>query len=164
MRFEFEEVDIKLKEVAVQFNPRENLGLLLLFFLLAFSAYFNSEGRGMYHYLTGSASWVVLTLLTQVFGIKGVYGDLLLSPKITKNEFHPSNEVYAETHFAGKKFRIVYKNPKKIPYEHYYVSKVTLNGKALEGVELHRKEVLIKKELLLKYSRKSLNILAVTLE
>src|SRR3989338_9445216 len=27
--------------------------------------YFNLEGRGMYSYLTGSASWFVLTLLTQ---------------------------------------------------------------------------------------------------
>jgi cellobiose phosphorylase len=29
--------------------------------------YFNNEGRGMYSYLTGSASWFVLTLLTQAF-------------------------------------------------------------------------------------------------
>ncbi len=126
--------------------------------------YFNSEGRGMYHYLTGSASWLVLTLLTQVFGVRGVYGDLLLSPKITKNEFHQSNEVYVETQFADKKFRIIYKNPKKIAYEHYYVSKISINGKTLEGVELHKKEVLIRKDLLLKYSRKSLNQIAVTLE
>ncbi len=118
----------------------------------------------MYHYLTGSASWLILTLLTQVFGVRGVYGDLLLSPKITKHEFHDSNEISVETIFLGKKLRIHYLNPKKIPYEHYYVSKVTLNGKALEGIELHKKEVLIKKELLLKHARKSLNIIAVTLE
>jgi len=33
--------------------------------------YFDSEGRGMYHYLTGSASWMVLTLLNYVFGVRG---------------------------------------------------------------------------------------------
>jgi cellobiose phosphorylase len=32
--------------------------------------YFNLEGRGMYSYLTGSASWFLLTLLTQVFPSK----------------------------------------------------------------------------------------------
>ncbi len=126
--------------------------------------YFNSEGRGMYHYLTGSASWLVLTLLTQVYGVRGYYGDLLLSPKITKGEFHQADEIYVETQFADRRFRIIYKNPKRIAYEHYYVSKISLNGKPLEGVELHKKEALIKKELLLKYSKKSLNQIIVTLE
>lgn len=30
--------------------------------------YFRTDGRGMYHYLTGAASWFMLTMLTQVFG------------------------------------------------------------------------------------------------
>lgn len=126
--------------------------------------YFNSEGRGMYHYLTGSASWLVMTLLTQVFGVRGYFGNLLLSPKITKDEFHHSSEVSVETQFAGKKYRIIYRNSKQIAYEHYYASKITLNGKELTGVELHKKEILINRELLLKLSRKSLNIITVTLE
>jgi cellobiose phosphorylase len=33
--------------------------------------YFDPKGRGMYQYLTGSASWLILTLVTEVFGIKG---------------------------------------------------------------------------------------------
>ncbi|MCA9396535.1 MAG: cellobiose phosphorylase, partial [Candidatus Omnitrophica bacterium] len=44
--------------------------------------YFNSEGRGLYHYLTGSASWLITTYLTQVFGIMGHLGDLLITPKL----------------------------------------------------------------------------------
>ncbi|OIO38783.1 MAG: cellobiose phosphorylase [Candidatus Omnitrophica bacterium CG1_02_49_16] len=126
--------------------------------------YFNSEGRGLYHYLTGSASWLVMTLLTQVFGVRGIYGDLLLSPKITKAEFHQSSTVNVTTQFAGKRFKVIYQNLKKIPYEYYYVSKVSINGKILAGLELNKKEVLIKKELLLKYSKKSLNVVVVTLE
>ncbi len=50
--------------------------------------YFNSAGRGLYLYLTGSASWLVLTVLTQVFGVRGHYGDLLLAPKFTGDDFN----------------------------------------------------------------------------
>ena len=126
--------------------------------------YFNSEGRGMYHYLTGSASWLVMTLLTQVFGVRGFYGDLLLSPKFTKNEFEKTNELSVETPFAEKRIRVVYKNPKKIPYEHYCVTKVGINGKELKSLALNQKEVLIPKEILSKLPKKSLNVITVTLE
>ncbi|MCD4685888.1 MAG: cellobiose phosphorylase, partial [Anaerolineae bacterium] len=43
--------------------------------------YINARGRGMYTYLTGSASWLLLTLTTEVFGVKGDLGDLALEPK-----------------------------------------------------------------------------------
>jgi len=126
--------------------------------------YFNSEGRGFYHYLTGSASWYILTLLTQVFGVRGLYGDLLLQPKLTKEQFGIKGEASVETHFAGRSLTILYKNPKKNPYEHVCVSRVTVNGQELKGVELQKKEVLIPRDLLLKTAKKPKNIIAVTLE
>ena len=44
--------------------------------------YISARGRGMYPYLTGSASWYLLTLVTEVFGVKGELGDLALEPKL----------------------------------------------------------------------------------
>ncbi len=126
--------------------------------------YFNSEGRGLYHYLTGSASWLVLTMLTQVYGVRGFYGDLLLSPKLAKSDFGPLNEVSVWTFYAGYPLQVIYKNSKKIPYEHYCISKVTVNGKEPRNTELNKKEVLIRKEIFLKLARKSANIIVVTLE
>ena len=41
--------------------------------------YFRSDGRGMYHYLTGAASWFMLTMITQVFGVRGEAGDLIFA-------------------------------------------------------------------------------------
>lgn len=38
--------------------------------------YYDLSGRGMYAYLTGAASWYLLTMVTEVFGVKGVMGDL----------------------------------------------------------------------------------------
>ncbi len=126
--------------------------------------YFNSEGRGMYHYLTGSASWFILTLLTQVFGVRGFCGDLLLAPKLTKEEFEAEGEVSVVTQFAGRPVKVTYRNLKKIAYEHYYLAKIMLNGKELKEIELNKKEALIPRDLFLKRARKSDNLLVVTLE
>ena len=126
--------------------------------------YFNSEGRGLYYYLTGSASWLVMTVLTQVFGIRGLYGDLLIAPKFTQNDFRLGPEVSVDTLFADKKIKVLYRNPKKISYEHYCVTKVSINNKVIKGLELNKKEVLIKKDVLLKNTRKVGNTILVTLE
>jgi len=68
--------------------------------------YFNNEGRGMYSYLTGSASWFVLTLLTEVFGIKGNDGDLLIEPKLCPGQFAKTNVFSVTRIFAGRKLRV----------------------------------------------------------
>ena len=45
--------------------------------------YIDPQGRGVYPWLTGSASWYLLTMVTQVFGVRGQLGDLVLEPKLT---------------------------------------------------------------------------------
>jgi cellobiose phosphorylase len=126
--------------------------------------YFNSSGRGLYHYLTGSASWYVLTLLTQVFGLRGQYGDLLLAPKLTREDFLAGPEVSVEAHFAGQPLKVVYVNAKKLSYEHYSVSRVSLNGKDFKEFPAHQKEVLIPKAALDKAAKRGGNVVRVTLE
>jgi hypothetical protein len=44
--------------------------------------YFNDRGRGMYTYLTGSASWLLLTVVNEMFGIQGRLGNLVLHPRL----------------------------------------------------------------------------------
>ncbi|HTL71123.1 MAG TPA: cellobiose phosphorylase [Candidatus Eisenbacteria bacterium] len=126
--------------------------------------YFNSEGRGLYHYLTGSASWLILTVLTQVFGVRGQNGDLLLAPKFTQDDFREGPDVWVDTTFAGKRLRVVYRNTKKIPYGHYCVARVTVNGRDLKGVELNHKEILIPRSVLVSAASKNENLVLVCLE
>lgn len=95
--------------------------------------YFNSEGRGMYHYLTGSASWYFLTLLTESFGIKGHYGDLLIEPKLTAAQFEGVNEISVNAPFADRCLQIIYRNPKKLCYGQYRISGATLNGEKVDS-------------------------------
>ncbi len=70
--------------------------------------YFNDRGRGMYHYLTGAASWYLMTELTEMFGIKGRFGDLVLEPKLVAEQFDENGHASAELVFAGRKLKIVY--------------------------------------------------------
>ncbi|GJM76558.1 hypothetical protein HMSSN036_87740 [Paenibacillus macerans] len=58
--------------------------------------YINERGRGMYTYLTGSASWLLLTQLTEVYGVKGRFGDLRLEPKLVQAQFDGSGEAAVE--------------------------------------------------------------------
>ena len=81
--------------------------------------YFNSSGRGMYHYLTGAASWYMLTAVTQVFGVRGRLGDMLIEPKLIKEQFDSSGTAWIQLMFAAKQFHIIFQNPHKLGYGEY---------------------------------------------
>lgn len=87
--------------------------------------YFNAGGRGMYSYLTGAASWYMLTLITEVFGAKGELGSLVLEPKLVKEQFNESGYAGIRLEFAGKRFIIRYFNPAKKDYGNYRITEVT---------------------------------------
>ncbi len=70
--------------------------------------YFDARGRGMYPYLTGSASWFLLVMLTQVFGVRGSMGDLVVAPRISAKDFNENGEASIETYFAERRIRVRY--------------------------------------------------------
>lgn len=93
--------------------------------------YFNSEGKGLYHYLTGAASWYMLTMVTQVFGVRGQMGDLLLEPKLVKQQFDASGCAELELVYMGRPFKIVYFNRLNKEYGEYQVHRVTCDGEEI---------------------------------
>ena len=64
--------------------------------------YFSTDGRGVYHYLTGAASWFMLTMITQAFGVRGEAGDLLLAPQLTAEQFDETGTAELRLTFAGR--------------------------------------------------------------
>jgi cellobiose phosphorylase len=90
--------------------------------------YINEEGRGMYPYLTGSASWLLLTMVTEVFGVKGKLGDLLLEPKLVQDQFDTTGNASINTIFAERELEVRYKNQEALSYGAYQISSVTLDG------------------------------------
>lgn len=93
--------------------------------------YINAKGRGMYQYLTGSASWLLLTVLTEVYGVKGRLGDLALAPKLTAEQFDEQGTAAVTTLFADRKLHIVYANAGKLDYGRYGVKGITLAGNSV---------------------------------
>ena len=105
--------------------------------------YFNNEGRGLYHYLTGCASWYMMTEVTQAFGVQGRGGDLVLAPQLLAAQFDAEGKAWVELPFAGRRLRITYLNPQKLEAGDYGIRKVEgieaelRDGKAL----LRRKDI-----------------------
>lgn len=106
--------------------------------------YFSPRGRGMYPYLTGSASWYLLTMLTEVYGVRGELGDLLLAPKLLASQFGADGQTVVETLFAGKKLRVTYQNLQGLEYGQYKIGSVLFNGQEMpvetvpSGVKIKR--------------------------
>ncbi|MGD1992053.1 MAG: cellobiose phosphorylase [Anaerolineae bacterium] len=92
--------------------------------------YVSARRRGMYPYLTGSASWYLLTMITQVFGVRGYRGDLLLDPRLVREQFDVNGRATLSTLFAGRRIEIVYHNPEALPYGEYVIREIRINGEA----------------------------------
>lgn len=101
--------------------------------------YFNAEGRGLYHYLTGAASWYMLTFITQVFGVRGELGQLVIEPKLVREQFDSSGKARISLRFSGKAYEITLQNPECLDYGRYEIAAASCNGKALraEGARVY---------------------------
>lgn len=113
-------------------HPKSNM-------LAGIPEYFTPRGEGKYSYLTGSASWLLKLLRTEVFGIQMHLGTLTLTPKLMASDFI-DGKAWIDTYLFGEKRRITYHNPKNLDFGQYEIRKLTLNGQlvpnyfvALEG-------------------------------
>lgn len=93
--------------------------------------YFSPRGRGMYPYLTGSASWYLLTMLTEVYGVRGELGELVLAPKLLASQFGADGNASVQTLFAGKTLRVTYQNAQGLDYGKYKIGQVSVNGQEM---------------------------------
>lgn len=97
--------------------------------------YFNGEGRGMYHYLTGAASWYMMTMITEVFGVHGDAGDLVIKPKLMKSQFDESGTASIRFYFAGKEFEVIFKNVQAKEIGEYKIGVADCDGKKMQIVD-----------------------------
>jgi len=94
--------------------------------------YINQRGQGMYHYLTGSASWLLLTMVTEIFGVRGQLGDLVLDPKLVPSQFDEAGKAGIGTIFADEFLNITYSNEKRLSVRDYEIKAVRLNGESIK--------------------------------
>lgn len=90
--------------------------------------YFNAKGRGMYHYLTGAASWYMLTVVTEMFGVRGEMGQLAIEPKLLAEQFDEQGKTSICLNFAGKNLEICFCNLAGKTYGEYRIQMVEIDG------------------------------------
>jgi cellobiose phosphorylase len=93
--------------------------------------YINNRGQGLYTYLTGSASWYLLTLVTEAFGVRGKVGNLVLEPKLVKEQFNQEGKARIVVQFANRELDIVYLNQDRLDYGEYQIISAFLDGKLI---------------------------------
>lgn len=115
--------------------------------------YFNNQGRGLYFYLTGSASWYVYTLVEEILGIKFSLGDMILQPKLMASSFF-KNSIDIELPLNNKRLKISFIKDKKTN-SRLRVEKAFLGNKIIPAQD---NKLFIKKETLEKIGKKIINI------
>ena len=124
--------------------------------------YFNAAGRGMYSYLTGSASWFIYTLLTQAFGIRGSFGDLLIEPKLNTEQFKKNGTLSISTIFAKRPIEVKFINPRLKDFGSYQIKKILFNQKTLLD-KTYPARFLLKRQNFLELANQQNNIIEVHL-
>ena len=89
--------------------------------------YFDPKGRGVYHYLTGAASWLMLTVLTEMFGVKGDFGDLMFEPKLVAGQFDDKGCASVSFEFNGDPITLIYRKGKGVSK----VSSIKVDGETV---------------------------------
>ena len=94
--------------------------------------YFDNQGRGLYAYLTGAASWYMLTMITEAFGVRGEIGNLVIAPALMAEQFDKEGNASLYLEFAGKKFEVHISNPDKKEYGEYQIVQAYCDEKEIE--------------------------------
>ncbi len=95
--------------------------------------YFDGNGRGLYHYLTGAASWYMMTVINEMFGVKGEMGALTVEPKLLARQFDEEGYVRLRLWFGGREWEIIYINRSRKEYGQYRIGDIFLDGKKISG-------------------------------
>ena len=103
--------------------------------------YVDQRGRGMYPYLTGSASWFILTHVNEIFGVKGTFGRQTFEPKLLLEQFKDCKATIL-TMINGKQTTITYENPQYLEYGNYRIIEIYDGTKGIEFDSVGNKVVL----------------------
>ncbi len=124
--------------------------------------YFNAQGRGMYHYLTGAASWYMLTVITQAFGVRGKGGDLVIEPKLVREQFDENGKACLTLPFGGREFQIVLGNVTGKDLGQYRIEKAYLIAPGrpnMERLTVADGRAILKREALLQLPKEGNQIM-----
>ncbi|MEJ2053229.1 MAG: hypothetical protein P8X42_04850, partial [Calditrichaceae bacterium] len=127
-------------------------------------SYFENGDHGRYMYLTASPAWLLITLVTQVFGIRGEKGLLCIHPKLNREQFTKEGKAVFTSKFRGKPIEITFHNPKRLNWNEYRIKQILFSGVDItNGFCIERCKALCKPEIFKKFAENSTNKIIVAL-
>lgn len=90
-------------------------------------SFFGPDDRGAYNYLTGSSTWLIMTLTTQIFGVDAYMGDLSLKPKLNDWFFDRDGKCSIERNFRDFHLVVIYSKKGSLKYPEYSINNVLIN-------------------------------------
>ncbi|MCR4688081.1 MAG: cellobiose phosphorylase [Saccharofermentans sp.] len=97
--------------------------------------YFGGDGRGMYPYLTGAASWAVLLVLSKMYGVNFEGGKLKLMPSLVKEQFDSEGKASISFDRNKSHIRLTYINKDGKDFGDYKICEVSVSGKKADMSE-----------------------------
>jgi cellobiose phosphorylase len=103
-------------------------------------------------------------VLTQMFGFKGEYGELVIKPKLVKEQFGSDGKVKTCAFFLGKRIELTYINQYNMDYDEYKIINIRLNNNDVNFLRVDEKTAKIEKSVLkLMLKEKEINHVEVDL-
>lgn len=103
-----------------------------------------------------------MTMLTQVFGVRGRLGNMVIVPKLLAEQFDADGCCAACMTFAGRKCRVVYHNPNKLEFGRYAIEKVLINDQRV-NIDVTTELEIARSDFLAATIEESVNVLDVFL-
>ena len=100
--------------------------------------YFSTDGRGVYHYLTGAGAWTLRTVVGQMYGIRGRLGAMFIEPKLLARQFDRNGTASVKLRFGGLSWTVTYFDPLGLDYGQYR-PELRLDGMPLPGNTVPRR-------------------------
>ena len=124
-------------------------------------SYFEPGDRGAYAYLSGSSAWLILTLTTQLFGVRGENGNLCLDPKLNFTHFDFENKTSIQLTFRNKVIQVNYMITDDT--SNFVINELDIDGHRFIFPNQKENKVIILKEDFDKLTHEGVNIINVTL-
>ncbi|MDO9510928.1 MAG: hypothetical protein Q7J34_04150 [Bacteroidales bacterium] len=126
-------------------------------------SYFEKYDRGAYAWLTGSSAWMLVAITTQMFGVRGVMGNLCIAPTLQSYQFDETGVASITTSFSGKNIKVNYIINNQHNTENYRIKSVLINDIITKNESKNSKSWIIASKEFLTLCDQKLNSIHVQL-
>ncbi len=125
---------------------------------------FEPKDRGAYAWLTGSSAWMMLSLTSQMFGVRGLNGDLLLEPKLVPSQFNEKGEASIELYFQDKRLLVTYVFKPLNKMSEYVIGVISINDIPMVSTSEKLSKYIVSRKNMDKYCDREVNHIKVFLQ